>query len=181
MPLCTLHDSVVDPTELVNIFNASAAARALTATLDAALRSHIDYPAVALDVAGVCTEDGGCFRDSFALIHFAEVVLGTEKKHAHPFFLAQPTSVHNFATGLAQPQTGAPRSPSCDGPRHGRSTRSRYVVQSTVRSGRAQIHIWLCGLHISHVLLPQALQAVEAWMASNSTALQPCNGRLATV
>ena len=45
-----------DPAELVNIFNTTAAARALYSTLDAALRSHIDYPAVALDVAGAFSE-----------------------------------------------------------------------------------------------------------------------------
>ena len=46
-----LSDVVADPDELVNLHNASDAARAAEASLDAALRSDIDCPAVAQDVA----------------------------------------------------------------------------------------------------------------------------------
>ena len=51
-PLASPHHLFApDPAELVNLWNTSDAARALTSKLDAALRSAIDYPSVALDVA----------------------------------------------------------------------------------------------------------------------------------
>lgn len=46
-----LFDLDGDPGETTNLFNASDAARAAVAALDAALRARIDYPAVARDVA----------------------------------------------------------------------------------------------------------------------------------
>ena len=46
-----LFDLSADPGETTNLFNTSDAARAAQASLDAALRSIIDYPAVAQDVA----------------------------------------------------------------------------------------------------------------------------------
>ena len=46
-----LFDLSADPGELVNLHNASDAARAAEAALDAALRSVLDYPAVAQDIA----------------------------------------------------------------------------------------------------------------------------------
>ena len=46
-----LFDLAADPSETANLFNTSDAAREAQASLDAALRSVIDYPAVAQDVA----------------------------------------------------------------------------------------------------------------------------------
>jgi len=46
-----LFDLVADPGEATNLYNKSDAARAATVALDDALRSVIDYPAVARDIA----------------------------------------------------------------------------------------------------------------------------------
>ena len=46
-----LFDLAADPGELTNLHNSSDAARAAEAALDAALRSVVDYPAVAQDIA----------------------------------------------------------------------------------------------------------------------------------
>jgi uncharacterized protein (DUF2342 family) len=46
-----LFDLIADPGELRNLHNVSDAARAAEAALDAALRSVIDYPAIAQEIA----------------------------------------------------------------------------------------------------------------------------------
>ena len=46
-----LFDLCADPGEMTNLFNTSDAARAAEAALDAALRTVVDYPAVAQDIA----------------------------------------------------------------------------------------------------------------------------------
>lgn len=108
-----LFDLIADPGEMENLHNASDAARAAEAALDAALRSVINYPAVAQDIANY---ELAQFRYWTNVTRSWRSVLSSASVRWQAAFLAHYNeSMAAVDAFLAQPEGGDAEIVPCDG------------------------------------------------------------------
>ena len=108
-----LFDLESDPGELVNLHNSSDAARAAEAALDAALRSAIDYPSVAQDIANYELAQFRFWTN--ATKDWRQVLASANLRWQGAFTAHYNLSMAAVDAFLAQPEDGDAEIVPCDG------------------------------------------------------------------